>query len=271
MIINSARKDADRGSTERMDVIIMTQETPFFLAENLDYLFSSLSSDINISACVLFEASPFEKNDHLPGKIFKTWQIFGTGFLLNYGTRYIANKFKKEKQVSHVLKKHSIPIIKLSKSINASSSLSKIQSFHPDLLISIAGNQIYKQELLNIAPKGCLNLHTALLPKYRGLMPTFWVLKNQEKETGVSVFLVDDGIDSGPILVQKRIPINGISHRKLIKKTKKIGMDAVIEAVNQVNRGQYQLIPNNDDKSTYFSFPTREDVRIFKERGKRFY
>ena len=45
-------------------------------------------------------------------------------------------------------------------------------------LISILGNQIFKKPLIELAPKGCINLHTALLPKYRGLMPTFWVLKN---------------------------------------------------------------------------------------------
>jgi len=55
-----------------------------------------------------------------------------------------------------------------------------------------------------LAPKGCLNLHSALLPKYRGLMPSFWVLKNNENKTGVSVFFVDKGIDSGPIFSAKK-------------------------------------------------------------------
>ena len=66
------------------------------------------------------------------------------------------------------------------------------------------GNQIFKKQIIELAPKGCINLHTALLPKYRGLMPTFWVLKNNEKYTGVSVFFVDKGIDSGPIIVQRK-------------------------------------------------------------------
>ena len=69
---------------------------------------------------------------------------------------------------------------------------------------------------------GCINLHTALLPKYRGLMPTFWVLKNNEKNTGVSVFFVDEGIDSGPIIVQKNISIGNMTQQELIVKTKKL-------------------------------------------------
>ncbi len=61
----------------------------------------------------------------------------------------------------------------------------KNKGFKPDMLISILGNQIFKKPLINLAPKGCLNLHTALLPKYRrGLMSTFWVLKNNEQVAG---------------------------------------------------------------------------------------
>ena len=84
--------------------------------------------------------------------------------------------------------------------------------------MSVAGNQIFRAALLEVAHKGCLNVHSALLPRYRGLMPTFWVLKNGEKETGVSVFLVDKGIDSGPIVVQKRVPITTDRLENLIRR-----------------------------------------------------
>jgi methionyl-tRNA formyltransferase len=125
--------------------------------------------------------------------------------------------------------------------------------------------------LIDLAPKGCLNLHTALLPKYRGLMPTFWTLKNGEKETGVSVFLVDEGIDSGPIVVQKRVRIDTDRLEELIRRTKVIGMDAVWEAVEKVRVGKPKLIPNPDSEKSYFSFPTRDDVRAFRAAGKRLY
>ena len=102
-------------------------------------------------------------------------------------------------------------------------------------------------------------------------MPSFWVLKNGEKETGVSVFIVDEGIDSGPIVVQKRIPIKNETQRELIKKSKRVGMDAVAEAIEQMYTGSYRLMPNDDEESSYYSFPTREDVYQFKQRGQRFY
>jgi formyltetrahydrofolate hydrolase len=96
------------------------------------------------------------------------------------------------------------------------------------------GNQIFKSPILNLAPKGCINLHTALLPKYRGLMPTFWVMKNNEKKTGVSVFFVDEGIDSGPIIIQEKLEIGNFTQEQLIKRTKKIGMELISKSIDLI-------------------------------------
>ena len=170
------------------------------------------------------------------------------------------------------MKKHNVDLIELNHSINHKDSLNDIKLYSPDLLVSIAGNQIFKQPLLDLAPKGCINLHTALLPKYRGLLPSFWVLKNNEKETGVSVFFVNSGIDSGPILVQIKIPITiNMSQEELIRKSKILGMEAVIESISLIYNGGYSLLPNPDNKKTYYSFPTREDVKEFYKKGKRFF
>jgi len=138
-------------------------------------------------------------------------------------------------------------------------------------LVSILGNQIFKNNIIKLAPKGCINLHTALLPKYRGLMPTFWVLKNNEEFTGVSVFFVDEGIDSGPIIVQKKVKIGNISQSSLIEITKKLGMDAIIEAIDLIDNDKFNLITNNDNEMTYYTFPSREDVIEFKRKGKKFF
>ena len=102
-------------------------------------------------------------------------------------------------------------------------------------------------------------------------MPTFWVLKNGEQYTGVSVFFVDEGIDSGPIIVQKKIKINNVSQSELINITKKLGMDAIIEAINLIYDDNVDLITNNNSEMSYFTFPTRKDVIEFKRNGKKFF
>lgn len=255
-----------------MNITLLTQSDPFYLAENINYLFANLPKHSQVVSTVLFDVSPFGKHESFFQKAKHTINVFGYRFFANYGFKYVLNKFNHKKSVRSVLKKHRIPIVQLDKGINHPESLEIIKSYKPDLLISIAGNQIFKEPIINLAPKGCLNLHTALLPKYRGLMPSFWVLKNNEKETGVSVFFVDKGIDSGPVLIQKRLPIHeNMTQAELIKKSKKLGMDAIIESIELIQKGNYELITNLDEEKTYFSFPTREDVKSFYKAGKRFY
>ena len=255
----------------KMRIVIITQDEPFYLAENLNYLIENLPAHSEIVACVVNEASPFGKKINFIQKIKKTYDIFGLKFFIHYSRKYLLSRFDKKKRVERVLKQNKIPKITLQKSINHKESVKKIKNNHPDLLISILGNQIFKEQVFNLAPKGCLNLHTALLPKYRGLMPTFWVLKNNEKETGVSVFYVDEGIDSGPIIVQEKVEIGDKTQEELIAHTKKIGMKCILKAIDLIHKDSVKVIQNNSSKMTYFSFPTKEDVIEFKRLGKRFF
>lgn len=254
-----------------MRILIITQDDPFFLADNLRFLISRLPSETELVGCIVFSVSPFGKQESFFDKIRRTYSIFGFGFMMNYGIRFLLNKFDKTKKVASVMTGFRVPLIKLSKGINTNESLQVVESYKPDLMISIAGNQIFKKRLLNIPTKGTINLHTALLPKYRGLMPTFWVLKNNEVETGVSVFMVDEGIDSGPILVQKKVPITNQSQRELIIQTKRIGMECILEAIEKIRDGRVEYIPNPVDHMSYYSFPTKNDVVEFRRIGKRFY
>lgn len=253
-----------------MKIVLITQNEPFYLSENIKYLISKIDKRIEISACVLFEASPFGKRESFFKKIIRTYNIFGIKFTLYYSIRYIISTLFFD-SIKKVLKNNNIDIIKLDKNINHTESIAKIKKYNPDVLVSILGNQIFKTNIINLASKGCINLHSALLPKYRGLMPSFWVLKNNEEFTGVSVFFVDEGIDSGPIIVQKKIKIDNYSQAELIKYSKKVGMDAIIESLYLIYNDNVNLISNNDEDKSYYTFPTRNDVKEFKKLGKRFY
>jgi methionyl-tRNA formyltransferase len=254
-----------------MRIVIITQDDPFYLAKNLDYLFSLFSKEHEVVGCVVSSVSPFGKKETFIDKALKTAKIFGFKFFLRYALKFISSKFSFKNNVRNVLIKHGVEEINLTGSINSKESLDSINSFKPDLLISIAGNEIFKLPLIELASKGCLNLHTALLPKYRGLMPSFWVLKNREKYSGVSVFFVDEGIDSGPILVQKKFSLIGLSQERLINESKKLGMEAINEAVEKINNNNIATIPNPNEEQSYFGFPTSQDVQEFKKVGAKFY
>jgi methionyl-tRNA formyltransferase len=88
---------------------------------------------------------------------------------------------------------------------------------------------------------------------------------------GFLFFFVDEGIDSGPIIVQEKVEIGDMTQEELIIHTKKIGMDSIIKSINLIESNSVVLIENNAEEMTYYSFPTREDVKVFRQRGKRFF
>lgn len=254
-----------------MRIIIITQNEPFYLAENIRFLIKSLSKEVEIVGVVLSNPSPFGKKESFIKKSIKTLNIFGIKFFLYYSFKYLNSILDNSKNVKFTLEKMQIPIITLENSINNSASIKKLKTYKPDLIISILGNEIFKKDLISLPKEGIINLHSSLLPKYRGLMPCFWVLKNNEKYTGVSVFLVDNGIDSGPILVREKISIGKMNHRQLIKETKAKGMHAICKAVSMIKNNKKVLIPNPDKSMSYYNFPKKEDVIQFHKIGKSFF
>lgn len=253
-----------------MRIILITQNEPFYLSENLDTLIRGLPVEHVVVGAVVTSASPFGKKESFAEKALRTQRIFGLGFFIYYSIRFIYSKVF-HRSVNQVLAEYGINRIEIKGSINSYNNLNSIKLHNPDLLISILGNQIFKKSLIDLAPKGCINLHSALLPKYRGLMPTFWVLKNNERHTGVSVFFVDEGIDSGPIIVQEKVEIGNKTQQQLIKETKQIGMNLILKSIDLIDKNKLKLIENPESEKSYYSFPTPEDVKEFKRIGKKFF
>ena len=253
-----------------MRILLITQNERLFLPQSIHHLISRLSIKHDVVAAIVFETSPFGGRKNLVGKFLSTLKIFGVRFVLKYALLTLP-KLAFGADVRSVFNRNGISILKLNGSINADATVEAIRGLNVDLAISVTGNQVFKRQMFETPRLGTLNLHSALLPKYRGLMPTFWALKHGEVETGVSVFFVDDGIDSGPIVVQKKIKISSQTQWELIQMTKALGMEAIVEAVELIAAGNSERLDNLQDEATYFSFPTREDVRQFKAMGAKFF
>src|SRR5581483_4044619 len=90
--------------------------------------------------------------------------------------------------------------------VNDATHLAHIKSLHPDIIVSSCG-QIFKDELLHLPTIACINRHTALLPKYGGVLPVFWAMYHEEREFGVSIHYMTPKVDQGNIIAQKKIEI----------------------------------------------------------------
>lgn len=108
--------------------------------------------------------------------------------------------------VKVVAQELGLPIIQ-PKSINAQNVVEELRSLNLDLLVVAAFGQLLRTPVLRLPRLGCVNVHASLLPKYRGAAPINWALIHGETETGVTTFLMDEGMDTGPILLQRAVAV----------------------------------------------------------------
>lgn len=139
----------------------------------------------------------------------------------------------------------------------------------PDLIVVSSFSRIIPREVISIPPLGVINVHPSLLPKYRGATPTFWVLINGEKETGVTVhFIEDEKIDSGRIITSSAVTVgtdddDGSLRLKLAGLTEKI----LPGAIELVMRNERRFFPRQDEnEATFYPRRTLEDAQIDPSR-----
>src|SRR6185295_1949243 len=108
--------------------------------------------------------------------------------------------------------------------------LCKVEQLAPDLVICAYYPRIFPRRLIDIPPLGCVNVHPGLLPHYRGTFPTPWCILNNETEIGVTLHVMDEGIDTGDILVQRSYPIGpDETGHELYRRSMKLCADLLIE------------------------------------------
>lgn len=127
-------------------------------------------------------------------------------------------------------------------SINDPEAVEKLRELNLDLLVVAAYGQILKNRVLELPRLGCVNVHASLLPHYRGAAPVAWAILNGERTTGVTVFLMDEGMDTGPILLQRELEIGPEETRgELEARLAQLGGELVLEAVSGYAGGK--LVP----------------------------
>jgi methionyl-tRNA formyltransferase len=148
--------------------------------------------------------------------------------------------------------------------------LAQLQSFAPDLIIVVAYGQILPPAILDLPRHGCLNVHTSLLPKYRGAAPIQWAIANGDSETGVTIMKMDPGLDTGPILSQRRTPIDsGDDSQSLHDRLARLGADLLVQTIPGYLAGDLLPQPQPATGSTYAAKINKEDGRIIWSQPAR--
>ncbi len=255
-----------------MRIIILTQEENLYLPESFATVCRVLASEV---CCIV--SSPAMSTHGGPVKGFiKHLRLFGFKGTWIMGSRVIAAKLKALLQrpfysIKAVADYFHIPFYHINK-INSDEFHRILDKYEPELLISISCPQIIGKKIRDRLPMGCINVHGAPLPKYRGLMPAFWVLRNGEAKTATTVHDLGAKLDDGDIILQREIEIlPEDTWDSLVRKTKEAGAQALIDAVRQIKDGSVKRKPNLEEEATYFSFPTAKDRKAFIQAGRRFF
>ncbi|MCD8286570.1 MAG: methionyl-tRNA formyltransferase [Clostridia bacterium] len=154
---------------------------------------------------------------------------------------------------------HGIPVLDLPK---IRTHVAEVAAFRADLMITCAYGQILSKELLDLFPQGVWNLHASLLPKLRGASPIQSAILEGFEDTGVTVMKTEEGLDTGDILLVKRIRIGNETCGELSQKLSILSAEAAIEALGYIDNGDTQLLLQNDLKATYCKKVSKEDARL---------
>jgi methionyl-tRNA formyltransferase len=141
--------------------------------------------------------------------------------------------------------------------------LAELTSLAPEVIVVAAYGQILRPALLAIPPLGCINVHASLLPKYRGAAPINWALMQGERVTGVSIMLMDEALDTGPILLQSEIVIDAADDAGTLQsRLARCGAETLLLALDGLVTGSLKPVPQDHDRATYAPKLRKEDGRI---------
>lgn len=218
----------------------------------------------------IYVTKPLKKKKYR--KFFVKKVLNGLGF--KYYIQRVFHDFQcrhKGVSVLNLANTYGIPITYAS-NINEEIIISKIETERPDIIISGYFDQIIKKEIIQIPSFGILNVHLSMLPKYRGVKPVFWVLKNNEPKTGVTIHFIDGGLDTGDIIGQKEVEILSTdSVDTLSRRMSEAAGDLLLTTIENIQLNKHQLKKQNLETGSYYSQPTKADLAVFKDIGKKFY
>ena len=137
------------------------------------------------------------------------------------------------------------------------------RSMAPDMVVVAAFGQILPKEILETPPMGCINVHPSLLPRHRGAAPMNWTLIHGDDETGVTIMFMDEGVDTGDMLIQEKTPVGeDETYDHLHDRLAVLGAELLVQTIRRIEAGAAVRTPQEDSLATYAPRLKKEDGLI---------
>jgi methionyl-tRNA formyltransferase len=246
-----------------MNVVFLTTDDPIYLPSFFDRV---LAARGDVTA--VFVVPPLYRNQTARAAAWRYFRTFGLAATGQLAVRIAAAKLQG-RSIEHACRRHAV-LCEPVANVNDPSFLARLRALGTDLLVSVSCPQLFGQPLIELPCRGCLNVHGAILPAYRGVMPSFWMLANREQTAGVSIFFVNDDIDAGDLCAQRTFPIR--PHESLdafLRRSKAVAADLLLSAFARIDDGTVARTPLDLRQGSYYSWPDREAVERFRLAGGR--
>lgn len=164
----------------------------------------------------------------------------------------------RELEVAKIGENHNIPILLPDRPIDI---IDQLANFNANIAILVAYGRIIPQRVIDLFPKGIINIHPSLLPKYRGPTPIESAILNGDETTGVSIMQLTAGMDSGPVYGQAQLKLTGEETKfDIYDQLSQKGTELLFNLLPNIIDGSLQPTPQNDAKATYCKLLTKEDA-----------
>lgn len=216
----------------------------------------------------VYVVPPLYRNQTTGDAALRYARTFGFGAAAQLAARVGAAKLKRE-SIASACERHGVRCEEVM-DVNAPEFMERLRREAADVLISVSCPQIFKRPLMDIPPLGILNIHGAILPQYRGVMPSFWMLANGEKQAGVTIYFVDEKIDSGECVGQRVFDIeDGETLDGFLRRSKGIAAELLLEVLDDLERDALIKSPIDLTAGSYFSWPDPVAVGRFRAAGRK--
>ncbi len=196
------------------------------------------------------------------------WRVLASQPPFSWGRASCARSWSDSR--SHQFVEREGVAYRLVSDVNAPEFLDQLRQGNAELLISVSCPQIFRRALIELPPRGILNIHGAILPQYRGVMPSFWMMANGERQAGVSIYFVNEKIDAGELCGQERLFIDPKETLdKFILRSKLTSAGLLLRTIDALEGGTIERRPLDLAAGSYFSWPDATAVRRFRACGRR--
>jgi methionyl-tRNA formyltransferase len=164
--------------------------------------------------------------------------------------------------VKPVAQAHGVPVLQPLR-IKHPEAQEALRSLAPELQVIVAYGQILPPSVIDIPPRGTVNVHASLLPRYRGAAPIQWAIVNAESETGVTTMQIDEGLDTGPLLLSRALSIGAEETAgELEPRLARLGAEVLIETLERLAEGTLTPTPQDHTRATLAPLIRKEDGRL---------